>query len=178
MKIAIIGNGIGHDFQSNKTENDPLAHGKERFEDFIRQQVAENKPDFIGEEALQNADTIAKSLGFEWANIDMPVPIRDSLGIGDEQRNRPCYPKYVGDEAKSQLTEKGYEKLSTDGWVTVQTRVPSDAVREQYMFDKVLEKSKGAQSIMIICGIAHSQALAKPFRDRYGDCVQVLVLES
>jgi hypothetical protein len=146
---------------------------KERFEALLRNTIAKYQSNFIGEEATHNQETIASSMGIPWENIDMSIPLRESCVIAEEQRSRPWYPKYVGPDAKPRFTGEGYEKLAGGGWVTVQTRVASDAVREIYMFDRVVQESGGARSLMIICGIAHSQALAKLFREEYGDCVHI-----
>lgn len=173
MKILIIGNGVGHNVQLLRTQDDPLDEPKRKFEIFLREQIAICGPNFIGEEALENEETIAGKLGYPWANIDMPAAVRESAGIAEEQLHRPRFPKFLDDEAKTQLTKDGYERDVGGGWVDVEARVPSDTVREQYMVERIAQDGANATNVIVICGIAHSEVLREKLQEIHGDCVQV-----
>ena len=45
-----------------------------------------------------------------------------------------------------------------------ETRVPSDGIREEFMAWKTLKIAGKVQSIMIVCGRLHTDALAERFR--------------
>ena len=115
---------------------------RKRFELVLRKLVRDRTVDLIGEETYPEKNTIAKKvanrLGLRWEAIEMSLKARDELGITEDQNNRPH-----GNE----------------------TRVSSDGIREEFMVWKSLHKAGGAQSILIICGRMHKDAVAQKFRE-------------
>jgi len=75
------------------------------------------------------------------------------------------------------LLEEGYQRNVGDGWVELEPRLPSDVAREQFMFDRVQEHAGDAHSILVICGIIHSEKLAERFRG-FGAHVEVEIWPS
>lgn len=173
--VVVVGNGVGHDVQYTPSQNDPLLSKKRQFEEFIRKTVAEHAIQFIGEEALHGRDTIAGRLGPRWENIDMPEDLRKAQGISPA---RCAAPILLDEDAKTQLTNGGYQRDLGNGVFSVEPRVASDEKRERYMFERVIQASKGMCRIMLICGINHSQKLAEMFRAESTSCVEVIPWEA
>jgi len=173
VNVLIIGNCVGHRVQEAQIEDDPLASEKKHFENLLRSEILRFRVEFIGEEALEGSETIAKHLGIPWANIDMPQAIRGAKGIANEQSTRPRIPTYIGPGARNELTEAGYQIVQGGGWVVLEPRLPSDIVREEYMFDRAVREAARLKSIMVICGVNHLLELQRRFRSKYGDQVEV-----
>lgn len=166
-KVLIVGNRVGHEVQKIRTPDDRHAAAKDALKALLAQRIAQRAVQFIGEETQYGYETIAETLKTRekgWINIDMPMQEREAVGIAEEQRNRGCIPSYVGEEARCQLTEDGYEQSVGDGWIQLVPRLASDEVREQYMFEQVTNNLEKADSILILCGVLHSQALGSKFR--------------
>jgi hypothetical protein len=170
-----LGNGSGHDTQGVQSADDAAADKalKAGFEALLSRRIAERDVQFIGEEAKFGVRTIAQSLGPRRENIDMPMAEREARGIAEEQKCRACVPMYLGEDASTGLTEDGYQKEVGGGWVLITHRVPSDEIREQYMFDKVMQEADGAESVLVICGISHSRQLAERFRQNASNVVEI-----
>ena len=165
-RVLIIGNCVSHEVQKVRTANDGHAKAKDVLKSLLVQRITERTVRFIGEEAQYGHETIAETLKTRkdgWINMDMPMQERDAAGIAEEQRDRGCIPRYVGEEARCQLTENGYEQSVGNGWIQLIPRLPSDEIREQYMFDRVVENFNSVDSILLLCGVLHSQALAAKF---------------
>ncbi|MGB7641880.1 MAG: hypothetical protein WBL82_11395, partial [Terriglobales bacterium] len=150
---------------------------KAEYKVLLSSRIAERKVDFIGEEAKAGTRTIAQLLGHRTENIDMPDAEREAQGIAEEQRNRPCVPHYVGNDAKTELTAQGYQRNVGNGWVQLEARIDSDKIREQYMFERVTQEIHDAQSVIVICGIIHSVQLAAIFRRDSDNDVEVELWE-
>jgi hypothetical protein len=116
---------------------------------------------------------LLKSLGPRWENIDMPMEGREAGGIAKEQKNRTPEPRYLGQDGSTELTDQGYQRELDSGWVQIDRRVPSGEVREQWMFDKVMKEVRGAESVIVICGILHSKQLAERFRRDSRNLVEI-----
>lgn len=175
MRVLILANRVGHEVQKlHCAEDDSTRAGlKQQFEELLRRRIAERGVQFIGEEADFDFTTTAQSLGIPRANIDMPEAERVKRGIAEEQRRRIRVPSYLGSDARTGLTTEGYQRDLGNGWVELEPRLPSDTIREEYMFDRVLEEAGNAQSIIVICGILHSEELAKRFRVNDSSTVEV-----
>jgi hypothetical protein len=175
MKLLIIGNAFGHDAQYLEDAQDKpeMAALKGEFRFLLQNKIADRSVQFIGEEAKYGVQTIAQDLGIRRENIDMPMEERKARGLDKEQANRPWAPMYLGPDAKNQLTKTGHQKDAGNGWVHTSYRVPSDAEREKYMFDRVLAELKGADSVLIICGILHSLQIADLFSRNSSNTVEV-----
>jgi hypothetical protein len=175
VQVLIIGNGAGHDAQSVPSFDDDTAGKalKTEFGALLKHRIEERGVQFIGEEAKFGIRTIAQLLGPRRENIDMPVEERGARGIAEDQRRRTHEPRYLGEDARTQLIEDCYQKEVGDGWVLRTHRVPSDEIREQYMFDRVMQEAKDAERVLIICGILHSRQLAERFRQKPGNVVEI-----
>jgi hypothetical protein len=179
MNVLIIGNGVGHNIQYPPSQDDPLASEKQRFREFLQKMILVYKAEFIGEEALHGKETTAQCFGPAWANIDMPLATREELGIANEQRARARIPRYLGDAAKTALTEFGYQRELQGGWVEIEPLVPSDRIRERYMFECATQSAGEARNIILICGIIHAMQLRKMFKDKFEhDQIEVRLWES
>jgi hypothetical protein len=175
MHILVLGNGSGHDTQSVQSADDTAANKalKAEFEALLKRRIAERGVQFIGEEAKFGVRTIAQFLGPRRENIDMCVAEREARGIAEEQKGRTYEPRYLGEDACTQLTEDGYQRGVGNGWVLITHRLPSDEIREQYMFDRVMQEVGDAESVLVVCGIAHSRQLAERFRHEAGNVVEI-----
>jgi hypothetical protein len=76
-------------------------------------------------------------------------------------------------DARTGLTTEGYVRDVGNGCLELEPRLPSDAIREEYMFERVLNEAGDAQSVVVICGILHSHELAKRFRSSESNKVEV-----
>jgi DNA-binding transcriptional regulator LsrR (DeoR family) len=98
--------------------------------------------DFVGEETYPDRDTIARPVAqrhnVRWHSVELPLEMRNQLGIEENQQSRPLPPN--------------------------ETRVSSHGVREEYMVKTVLEKAENAQTALIVCGCIHAGALVERFR--------------
>ena len=116
---------------------------KESFVLMLQTEIRERGIRFIGEEARHGEPTIAQKVcGFEnchYANIEMTPQER-------ERRNIP--PSYTDDRSNLPEAEK--------------TRCNRE--REEYMCAKALAEAGGADSILIICGRTHAEAIAAKLR--------------
>jgi hypothetical protein len=173
VNVLVIGNGVGHEIQKLRVENDSLTVQKRRFENFLKQRITNRQVEFIAEEAYPNTETIGKHLGVSWANIDMPQEIREAKGIAEEQRSRGRTPQYLGNEATTKLDDDGYQIDLKNGWVEIEPRLASDDLREQYMYEQTILEAGSAKSIILICGIIHSNKLAERFRSINANSVEV-----
>src|ERR1700730_13921810 len=119
MHILVLGNGSGHDTQSVQSSDDSATGKalKAEFEALLRCRIAERGVQFIGEEAKFGVRTIAQFLGPRRENIDMCVAEREARGIAEEQKERTYEPRFLGEDACTQLTVDGYQKGVSDGWV-------------------------------------------------------------
>lgn len=174
MKVLVLTNCVGHEIQCPVFDAaDKLGAEKKQFGEMLRKTVEQQRVQFIGEEASYAWETtMARELGVCWKNIDMPLDERKRRGIFEEQQQRGCVPKYLGRDAKTKLLDEGYQQDVGDGWVQLQPRLPSDAIREQFMFDSVQQNAGGKDSVLVICGIMHGEKLAERFRQT-GAAVEV-----
>ena len=98
----------------------------------------------IGEETKHGTESIAqrlaKQLGRRYANIEMHLTERQAKDIpaGYADEGTPFPPKEIAKRHKA---------------------------REEYMFEKTSELFGGAESILILCGREHAEALARLFRN-------------
>jgi hypothetical protein len=166
MRILVLANRVGHEIQRPVVQSgDTLEIQKKQFGELLRRKVEERQIQFIGEEASHKwGTTTARTLGVRWENIDMPMEERERRGILEEQQQRNRVPSYLGDQAKTVLLEEGYQRDVGNGWVELEVRLPSDVDREQFMFDRVQENIGDADSVLVICGIIHSEQMAERFR--------------
>jgi len=115
---------------------------KDHFRELLRKRIIEENLQFIGEETKHGEQSIAEQLcssieECRHANIDMTLD-------GRAARNIPV----------------NYENLR----ITPSEQAFFNQKREEYMFKKAIEESRGAERAMMICGYQHTEALANRFR--------------
>lgn len=149
MNILII--AIDHELQKVKGlyERGERAVRKDQLEALLKQEIAERNVEFISEESDPNAITIAQQLAvahkprISWKNISMDDDARKKAGIYEALKHRP-------------MSIEGME----DGRpVQIEHRIPEDEVYETYLIEQTKQGAGGAQSILIICGDLHVDAL-------------------
>jgi hypothetical protein len=146
MNIYIL--GIDHWIQ----HRDGLgANSHAEFEKPLREIVREQGVTFIGDETFPERKAIAREIAnppnIVWEPIEMPKATRIELGMADEQKDRP----FEGDISDEGVPTRRYK------------RVPSDAIRENYMVNCAITKAGAAKSILILCGFNHAAELRTQF---------------
>ena len=149
MNILII--AIDHELQKAKRvhEGSERALRKDQLEALLKQEIAERKVEFISEESDPNALTIAHQLAdaskpqIPWKNISMSEDERRKAGIYEALKNRPTVVELRGDGQP----------------VLIEHRIPEDEVYEAYLIEQTKQGAAGAQSILILCGDLHVDAL-------------------
>jgi hypothetical protein len=160
MKIFIL--GLAHGVQSASGACSDAQKG--RFRKLLTQLIAERSIDFIGEEQSPGHPTIASdlanSLGIRWEPIDMSESEKASLG---SPKTWSRIPRYLGDKARTCLTEEGYQRDLRNGWVEIEPRHESDKERDAFMFDRVICCAGSAKSVLVLCGYNHLMQLKRKF---------------
>jgi len=148
MNILIV--SIDHHIQCVKTgiEDTLLRERKDRLEFLLRREISARNVQFIAEEAHPRSRTIAQQLGnaynpqIPWKNIDMSDDERKKEGIYDALKKRPAHCEQRGNEL-----------------VEIEHRIPEDDIRENFFVAETLEGAGVSESILILCGDMHVQAL-------------------
>jgi hypothetical protein len=162
MKVFIL--GLAHGVQT--ADGGCSAAQKSKYREFLSQLIRERSVEFIGEEQSPGRATIAgeiaKSLGIPWQPIDMSESEKKKLGVPKKSGNEP---RYLGADAYTQLTEEGYQANLGDGWVDIERRHPTDNVRDDFMFDRVICGVGSVNSVLVLCGYNHLIQLKRKFRE-------------
>jgi hypothetical protein len=149
MNILIV--AIDHELQKVKRVHEARERAvrKDQLEALLKQEIAERNVEFISEESDPNALTIAHQLAdarkprIPWKNICMSEDERRKAGIYEALKNRP--------------TDFG---LGEDGdTVLIERRIPEDEIYEASLIEQTKKGAGGAQSILIVCGDLHVDAL-------------------
>jgi hypothetical protein len=148
MKILVV--GLMHQLQSTTpiyTEGkaaDLEKEQKRQYEEMLDRVIKGRGVQFIGEEAKHGTGSIAHQIarrqGREYANIEMEPAERQAKGIP------PAYP----DEESSLPPEEINRRHK---------------IRESHMFDKTIKQAGSAESVLILCGRIHADALAQLFKE-------------
>lgn len=161
MRVLIT--GVFHNLQEKKSSADSaeVQQAKDALESQLREAIKSRKVEFIGEESKHGVETIAKQVADQrsakipWVNIDMTDDEARSKGILDgPSRNakRRC--------------------LDEDTMTWKECRIPEDEIRECFFIDKIKKESRNADSILVVCGHGHVEALRTKFQE-LGDQVEV-----
>jgi hypothetical protein len=161
MKILII--GVGHRVQEPKTGSDPcpVADRKDLLKRLVTKRVSEGRITFVGEETkftddagTESIETIARQIavsegGLSWKNIHISKAAENALGISEEQ------------ESRGSISQEMHDGVV----VYKERRLPSDAIREEYMVWRATTEAKkvNAANILILCGSIHAEEMAKRF---------------
>ncbi len=116
---------------------------KRQYEEMLDRVIKERGVQFIGEEAKHGTDSIAQQIarrqGREYANIEMEPAERQAKGIP---------PGYADEDSSLPTVE--IDRLHK--------------TRERHIFDKTMKLAGGAESVLILCGRIHADALAQLFK--------------
>lgn len=160
MKAFIL--GLAHGVQTTAgtcSEGQKLEYRK-----LLSRLVAERSVEFIGEEQSPGHPTIAgelaNSLGIRWKPIDMSESEKENRGVAKKWSR---VPRYLGAEARTCLTEEGYQRDLGNGWVEIEPRHESDKMRDEFMFNRVICDAGNAKSVLVLCGYNHLMQLKQKF---------------
>lgn len=163
MNVLIL--GVDHEIQ--KVDAWRSEEMKTAYRDLLREIVGHYEVQFIGGEVGPDDETVgaqltaALNLPFPWRNIDMPETARKAACIFQEQRDRVPEPR-LG-TVQTHLAADGFYFDLGNGSHEYCPRVPSDSVREDYMFARALEGAGEACSMLILVGNLHVEELAARF---------------
>jgi len=149
MDILIV--AIDHELQlTREMEDSPqLASKKDKLIAILKNEIRERGIQFISEEADPKRKTIANTLAQEaeppipWKNIMMTDEERSAAGIKEALDSRPGHPDH--------------ETMAF--WIEV--RIPEDLVRENFFIEQTVEVATGSESILMLLGDAHVDAVAE-----------------
>lgn len=141
---------IDHELQLFENANDPMDRSaqKEQLRALLAAEFPKRKVAFIAEEAKWEKETIASDLAnasdpkIPWLNISMTTAERETAGIREALANRPGQP------------DETMEK-----WI--QFRIPEDEIREDFFIRETLENGRDAQSILMLLGDMHVNAVGE-----------------
>lgn len=159
MNILIV--AIDHALQLAKDPSDPfrLATQKDQLETILSRQIQERKVRFISEESDPEKKTIACLLAsatqppIPWKNIEMSDEERTAADVKEALQKRPGHPDY--------------ETMA----VWIESRIPEDIVREHFFIEQTLHAANAAESILMLLGDLHVDAVAERLT-RMGHCVE------
>jgi hypothetical protein len=166
MNVLVL--GVDHEIQMVDAWRS--AAMKAAYRALLTSKIQRNGIQFIGEESLSAGQTVGQHLSVElalprpWRNIDMAEKARRVAGIYKEQMER-VEVRQAG-TVKTHFEAGGFYLDLKNGSHLFCPRVPSDAVRESYMFDRALEGAGEAGNIMVLCGNFHVEELANRFKAR------------
>ena len=153
MRVLIV--SIDHFVQRAKSgrETAALAARKNKLDSLLRREIAARNVRVIAEEAEPRYQTIAQNLAnasnsqISWKNIGMNEDERNRAGILDALRNRPTH----NEQRDNQEVE-------------IEHRIPEDDIYEDFMVAETLQGAGEAESLMILCGDMHVQALKEKLK--------------
>ena len=130
----------------------PTGAQKDRLEALLLSEIPNRKVQFIAEESKIGKTTIASALAIAsnpsipWRNISMTEAERDAAGITEALKNRPGHPDYE----------------TMERWI--ESRIPEDEIREGFFIDQTLRGAGDAQSILMLVGDMHVDAVSEKLR--------------
>lgn len=161
MKIVVL--GVAHGIQQQSgSGSEPK---RQEYVRLLQRLIGTHVIDLICEEISPGQHTLAsetKPSHVRWAPIVMSDEEKQQVGVP----KRACVePRYLGDDAKTELLPDDYQQDLVHGWVQIERRDPTDADRDAYMFERTLQQAGDAKSILVICGFNHLDQLAQKFKD-------------
>lgn len=148
MNILIVAIDHGLQLERHPSDSAQLAAQKDQLEALLKREIQKRKIGFISEESDPNKKTIARTLAesgqptIQWKNIMMSEKERESAGIKEALKNRPGHPDYK----------------TMSFWVEI--RIPEDVVIESFFIEQTLQTVNGTESILMLLGGAHVDAVA------------------
>ncbi|SRR6266436_2905153 len=149
MDILIVAIDHGLQLKRETTDSPQLTAQKEHLEALLRREISKRGVQFISEESDPQRSTIARALAkaanprIPWINIKMNDAQRTAAGIKEALQKRPGHPDYD----------------TMTFWI--ESRIPEDLVREGFFIDQTLQAAKGAESILMLLGDLHVDAVGK-----------------
>jgi hypothetical protein len=142
---------IDHELQLERSASDTRDRSleKHQLEALLKAEIPKRKVRFIAEESKIGKATIAFAVGsariprIPWKNISMTDAERDAAGIAEALRKRPGHPDH--------------ETMST--WI--ECRIPEDEIREDFFIEETIRGAGDAQSILMLLGDMHVDAVAE-----------------
>lgn len=152
MDFWIVAIDHGLQLQRAATDSTKTKAQKDQLEALLKAEIPRRQVRFIGEESKQGEVTIASALAdaadpkIPWKNIDMTDPERDAAGITEALKHRPGHPDH--------------DTMQT--WI--ESRIPEDEIREDFFIDRTLKHAGGAQSVLMLLGDMHVDAVSEKLR--------------
>jgi hypothetical protein len=149
MEILIVAIDHGLQLTRELSDSPQLAAQKDRLEAILSREIPSRNVRFISEESDPKKKTIARKLAndaeppISWKNIKMSDEERDAAGIKDPLKERPGHPDYD----------------TMTFWI--ESRIPADIVREGFFIDQTIQSASDAESIMMLLGDLHVDAVAE-----------------
>jgi hypothetical protein len=151
---------IDHKLQLARNVNDStkMRAQKEQLDALLRDEIPKREVRFIAEESEEGKVTIASSLAnasdptIPWINIRMDDAEREAAGIAEALRDRPGHP----------------DNETMETWI--ESRIPEDVIREDFFIAETLRQAGDAQSILMLLGDMHVEAVGDRLKTM-GFCV-------
>lgn len=142
---------IDHGLQLVTDANDPVHRRsqKDRLHALLSEEIPNRRVRYIAEESDIGKTTIAFALArssnpqIPWQNINMTHIERDAVGITEALKNRRGHPD---DETMA-------------AWI--ECRIPEDEIREEFFIEQTLRGAGDAQSILMLLGDMHVDAVGE-----------------
>lgn len=163
MRVLIVGVFHNHQEKKSRADSAEVQQAKDALENQLREAIESRKVEFIGEESKHGVETMAKRLADQhiprilWVNIDMTDDEARAAGVPD---------------ASARNAKRRFLDEDTMTWR--ECRIPEDEIRERFFIDKIKKKWRNAESILIVCGHGHVEALRAKFQE-LGDRAEVCV---
>ncbi len=167
MRVLIVGVFHNHQEKKSRADSAEVQQAKDALENQLREAIESRKVEFIGEESKHGVETIAKRLADQhmprilWVNIDMTDDEEKAAGIFDALQDRP-FDADFDDEGR--LMRRYH-------------RIPEDETRECFFAEKIRNHAKGAQSVLVVCGLCHMAPLEEKL-EKACDQVEASCLDS
>jgi hypothetical protein len=152
MALWIVALDHGLQLVRNANDSPKTTAEKAQLEALLRAEIPQRKVRFIAEESKQGEITIASALAnaadpiIPWTNISMTDAERDAAGITEGLKHRPGHPDH--------------DTMQT--WI--ESRIPADDIREDFFIDRTLQHAGDAQSILMLLGDMHVDAVSEKLR--------------
>lgn len=148
MDFWIVAIDHGLQLERDASDSPERMAQKDQLEALLGAEIPKRKVRFIAEESKIGKATIASVLAstsrpqVPWKNISMTDAERDAAGVTVALKNRPGHPD---DETMT--------------WI--ECRVPEDDIREDFFIEQTLQGAGDAQSILMLLGDMHVDAVAE-----------------
>ncbi|MGB8581550.1 MAG: hypothetical protein WCD47_12065 [Candidatus Sulfotelmatobacter sp.] len=153
MDFWIVAIDHGLQLVRNANDSSKTTAQKAHLETLLRVGIPQRKVRFIAEESKQGEVTIASALAnsadpkIPWTNISMTDAEREAAGITEALKHRPGHPDH--------------DTMQT--WI--ESRIPEDDIREDFFIARTVQHAGDAQSILMLLGDMHVDAVGEKLRE-------------